>query len=182
VEKFLNKFFGFLKQKKYKSNKYTRVDICDDVSDDFRELIKKNRMLLSDNGVNLNKIRFIFQPTFTYDIDRDSVNPQYTVYLPLRNDDSGLFDKNAPVLEIGKPQNIVTGTVNNYKFEDNYAFIKELTKKTKRGIAIYIIEHTDALDCFGNKFSYEYGVDSEMVRLRDLDELGVEVEECEQIL
>lgn len=180
MENFLNRFFGFLKQKRYQSNKYQSVNVGGDNSDDFRELIKKNRNLLSDNGVNLNKIRFIFQPTFTYDIDRDCVNPQYSVYLPLRNDDSGLFDKHAPLLELGKPANLVTGTVNNYKFEDNYAFIKELTKKTKRGIAIYIIEHQDAIDCLGNKFSYEYGVDSEMVRLRDLDELGVE--EFEEIL
>ena len=182
MENFLNKFFGFLKQKKYPSNKYQSVDICDDVSDDFRELIKKNRNLLSDNGLNLNKIRFVFSPTFTYDIDRDTINPRYRIYLPLRNDDSGLFDKDAPVLELGKPANLVTATVNNYKFEDNFAFIKELTRKSKRGIAIYIIEHQDAVDCFGNKFSYEHGVDSEMVRLRDLDELGVEVEEVDEIL
>ena len=156
---------------------------CDalDMGQDFKLLIKKNRDLLSFNGINLNKVRFVFTPTFQYDLDADIINPNYVLLVPVGK--NGLFKKTPPIIEINKPQNIATVTVNNYKFEDNYAFIKELTKKSKRGVVIYIIEHQDAVDMMGNKFSYEFGVDSEMIRLRDLDEIGVEaIEDCEQIL
>jgi len=182
MENFLNKFFGFVKQKKSTPNQYQRFDVGDDFGDDFKALAKKNRELLTLNGVNLNKIKFIFTPTFHYDLDNNVVNPQFTMMIPLRNDGSNLFDNNAPVVEIGKPKNLVMDSVRSYKVDDNYVFLKELTKKSKRGIVIYIIEHQDAVKLDGTLFSYEFGVDSEELRLRDLDELGVETEDCEQIL
>ena len=90
---------------------------------------------------------------------------------PLRKDGSGLFDNDAPVIEIDKPKNVMLIHVLSYKIDDNYEFIKEMAKQSKRGIAIYISEHQDAVDLQGNLFGYEFGVDTEKLRLRDLDEI-----------
>jgi len=166
--------------KKRTPTTYQRVDIGDDVSDDFKELEDNNRKLLRLNGVNTNKIRFVFMPTFLYDIDNNIVNPKYLAFFPLRDDNR--FDKDAPVIEIGKPKNIVGVSVNSYKVDDNYEFIAELVKKTKKGIVIYIVEHEDAVRFDGTTFSYEFGVDSEELRLRDLDEIEIVTEEIEEIL
>lgn len=169
---FLKRFFDFVKRNG--DVEYTAVTIGDDFRDGFEKLVKKNRNLLSDHGVNINKVRFIFTPSFTYDTDKNKINPTFVAMLPSKS--------NAPIIEIGKPENVVSDTVVNYKVDDNYDFIKELVKNSKRGIVIYIIEHQDAVKDDGTLFNYEFGVDSEVLRLRDLDELHIETEESELIL
>lgn len=181
MKNFLQLFFGIPKRKRTPTQ-YQRVDVGDDFSADFEELIKKNKELLRMNGVNLNKIRFIFAPSFHYDIENNVVNPTFTAFIPLRTDGSGDFDEHAPIVEVDKPKETILDTVHSYVVEDNYEFIKELTKRTKRGIVIYIIEHEDAVKDDGTLFSYEYGVDAETLRLRNLDDVNVDVEETQQIL
>lgn len=48
-----------------------------------KELITKNRNLLLDNQVPINKIRFVFQPSFEYDVDKNVINPIYDVMIPI---------------------------------------------------------------------------------------------------
>lgn len=161
--------------------KFTVGGSYGEMKEDFKLLIKKNRDLLSLNGIDLNKIRFVFVPSFQYDIDADIIDPNYIVMIPTNK--NGLFNKKSSIIEINKPKNVVTVQVQTHKKNNNYIFLKELVKKTKRGIVIYIIEHQDAVDSKGNLFDYEFDVDHEYLRLRDLDDVIPElVEETKQIL
>ena len=152
----------------------------DEMKQDFKLLIKKNRDLLSLNGVNLNKIRFVFTPNFLYDIDADIIDPNYMIFMPKTKKKK---NNKYPIVEINRPKNVVGVTVRNYNAVDNYELLKAMTKKSKKGIVIYIIEHKNAIDTDGKSFNYEFGVDGETLRLKDLDEINCEVvEDCEQIL
>jgi hypothetical protein len=168
--------FPFIKfKKRFSPNEYMRVPSMPlNLNLKDKTLITRNRHLLSLNQIPLNKIRFVFQPAFSYDIDKDVINPQYETFIPLRKDGSGLFDNKAPVIEFGKPEKLVMIVVNNYKVNDNYVFIKQLLKNSKRGIVIFLA------DDIGEKISseYKYYVDSEIIRLSDLDE---EVEKYSKI-
>ncbi len=134
-----------------------------------KELITKNRNLLSDNRVPLNKIRFVFQPTFTYDIDNDVINPKYDILLPVRGDD-GLYDKNSPVIEIGKPKNIIMASVLTYETPDNYQLLKQILKHSKRGIVIFIADESVADFKTGELVDYKFSVDDERIRFTSLDD------------
>ena len=152
----------------------------DEMKQDFKLLIKKNRDLLSLNGVNLNKIRFVFTPNFLYDIDADIIDPNYMILMP---ETKRKKTNKYPIVEINRPKNVVGVTVRNYSAANNYELLKAMTKKSKKGIVIYIIEHKNAIDTDGKSFNYEFSVDAEILRLRDLDEINSEVvEDCEQIL
>lgn len=134
-----------------------------------KDLINKNRQLLLDNQVPINKIRFVFTPIFTYDIDNNIINPKYDVMLPI-NGSNGLFAKNAPLIELNKPKNLISVTVHNYKVEDNYEFIKLMAKKTKRGLVYFVVD--EMVDDFFKKEKKHYysGVDAEIIRLINLDD------------
>jgi len=153
-------------------------------SEKVKQHLKKNKDLLSLNGINLNKIRFVNLPTFNYDVENNVVNPKFTMMIPLRKNGSKLFDNKSPVIEIDKPKNLIRGDVNCYRVDDNYGFIKELVKKSKRGIVIYIEEPHEHIHFITRKSSLcEQGVDSDILRLIDLDEISVEViEDYEQIM
>ena len=71
MKNFLKTFFDYVKGNG--RVEYTAVTIGDDFSEGFEELVKKNRNLLSDHGVNLNKVRFVYTPVFTYDIDKNTI-------------------------------------------------------------------------------------------------------------
>lgn len=107
---------------------------------DFQILIKKYRTLLLENQVPINKIRFVAQPTFMYDIDKDVINPKYHVMLPI-DKKTGVMNANYPIIEINKPEKIITISVNTYKYKDNYKLLKEKLKGTKKGIVIYYIDY-----------------------------------------
>lgn len=115
--------------KKYINNNYEHNDYC-------KSLIKINRDKLSLYGVPLNKIRFVFYEQFCYDIDNDIVNPKFETLLPV--DEFGNIDENRSIIELGVPQNLIQIHVNKYGMPDNYQFIKEVLKKSKRGIVIHV--------------------------------------------
>jgi len=135
-----------------------------------RELIKYNRNLLLDNQISLNKIRFVFSPNFIYDKDNDVICPEYTIMLPLR-ETNGSFDNNSPIIEINKPQNLVNVSVNNYKvYDDNYLFLRQLTRNTINGIVIYLADNV--ITSHNNEeMDYNCSVDSDIIRLINLDEV-----------
>lgn len=172
MKKILKTFFGL--QKEEPANEYTRIDVGDNLDDDFKALLKKNKELLTLNGVSLNKIRFVYTPAFRYDIDNNIINPKFVALIP--------SNKNAPIIEIDKPKNVTVISVRSYGVEDNYGFIKMMAKKSKRGLAIYICDHKDAIDSEGNKFSYEFNVDADELRLRNLDEIIIPEEINEEDL
>jgi len=164
--------FPFVKfEKRHSPNEYLRVKTGEcKIGDTFKVLMKKNRDLLLLNQVPINKVRFIFHPCFTYDIDKDIINPPYDIFIPLRKDGSGLFDKNAPVIELNKPNKLKIISVDNYKVNDNYAFIKEMIKNSKRGVVIFLADEVSK-DFKGNDMFYRSEVDSEVLRITNLDEV-----------
>jgi hypothetical protein len=128
------------------------------------ELIRKNRNLLLEHRVPINKVKFVFAPSFEYDVDKNEVSPVYHVMLPI-NGNNGLFAKGEPVIEVGKPRNLMLVNVGSYKFDDNYEYLKGLLKTAKRGIAIFIAdEEITDLD-----IPYKFSVDDEVIRLANLD-------------
>jgi hypothetical protein len=139
-----------------------------EVSNLFKVLVNTNKQLLLDNNVPINKIRFVFQPTFTYDIDNNTINPKYDVLLPI-NGNNGLFANDHPVIEINKPKSLIRISVNSYRIDDNYEFIKHVVKNSKLGVVIMlaneIVTHLD-----GSEEPYNFSVDSEVIRLINLDE------------
>jgi hypothetical protein len=133
-----------------------------------QNLIKKNQNLLSDHGVPINKIRFVFHPQFNYDVDRNVIDPNYYAFFPI-NDDNGLFVKDEPVIEVGRPNNLITVVVGNYKTDDNYAYLKETLKRCKIGIAIMINDEI-INGIQGEPIPYKFSVDDEIIRFAVLDD------------
>ena len=133
-----------------------------------RNLIKKNQNLLSDHGVPLNKIRFVFHPQFTYDIDKNVINPVYQAFFPM-DSDNGKFVKDMPIIEHGKPDNLITVAVGSYKTDDNYAYLKEILKRCKIGVAIMINDEI-INGIQGEPIEYKFSVDDETMRFAVLDD------------
>lgn len=138
-----------------------------EINDALKQLVKYNKELLLNNQVSINKVRFVFQPVFTYDINNDIINPKYDIMLPI-NGDNGLFVKNKPIIEINKPENIISVSVNTYKVDDNYDFIKLMQKKSKRGIVILLADEMTILN--KKEELYHFSVESEYIRLINLDD------------
>ena len=111
------KKFPFLKfRKRYSPNEYHKVSVNELNSDEkLKKLLAENKELLLLNQVPLDKIRFTFQPTFTYDIDNNVINPNYIILLPTKDgnyfkyDNENkispiLFDNTRQPIEINKPK------------------------------------------------------------------------------
>lgn len=133
-----------------------------------KDLINKNRQLLLDNQVPINKIRFVFQPSFEYDVDKNIINPKYDTMIPI-DGGTGKVKMGQPEINIGRPENLIYVPVITYKVDDNYAFIKHMVKKTKRGIAIFIVDEM-ITNLKGEKEHYHSSVDCEVIRLINLDD------------
>jgi len=135
----------------------------------IHDMIRYNRNLLLDNRIPINKVKFVFQPLFTYDVDKDIICPKYEIMLPI-DDKTGLFRNNEPVIEIDKPENLILISVKNYKFDNNYAHLKEILKNSKLGIVIMLADEITLNPFTRNEIPYIYSVDSEVIRYADLDE------------
>jgi hypothetical protein len=144
--------------------KYTLGTISIDAKQ--QNLIKKNQKLLLDHGVPIGKIRFVFAPQFTYDVDKNVINPVYQAFFPM-NGSSGRFAKDEPVIEVGKPDKLMSVVVGNYKFDDNYEHLKSILKNSKRGIVIMI--NDDIIPTMSGPEVYRFSVDDEVIRFANLD-------------
>ena len=134
-----------------------------------KELITKNRNLLLDNQVPINKIRFVFQPSFEYDVDKNVINPIYDVMIPI-DGETGKVKKEHPEISIGRPHNLICVPLFTHKVENNYDFIKHMVKNTKRGIVIFIIEEEHG-ELFSGYFEkHHFSVDTEYICLINLDD------------
>jgi hypothetical protein len=100
------------------------------MSKEQKELLKSCRRILTDNKIPINKIKFVFESSFVYDIDTDTINPTYKQLVPDNN--------KYPTIEIGVPHNIMTVFLGENRTYDNYALLKLLTKKSKKGVALLV--------------------------------------------
>lgn len=126
---FLIKIF----RRKAESDKYeTFVLNTSPMSKEQKELLKRCKRVLIDNKVSLNKIRFVFEPSFTYDIDKDIINPIYRQLVPK--------NKKSPIIEIGVPRNVMKIYLGEYCALDNFFILKGMLKKTKVGVVVLVTE------------------------------------------
>lgn len=130
---------------------YKKCDVGgNDMLKYYESEIKINIKVLLDNRVPINKVRFVILPTFTYDVDNNVINPKYVVMHPT-DQYTGIVSKNHSIIEIGKPENLITISVRTLSAINNYTLLKEILKKSKRGIVVYYVR-------------------DHMVRFADLDE------------
>jgi len=96
-------------------------------------LYKNCKDILAENQIPLRKIKFVYEKSFIYDVDNNVINPKYKTIVPIK--------KKHPVIEVGKPENSMEVFLGEYRTADNYATLKQLTRKTKNGIAFLV--HAD---------------------------------------
>lgn len=108
-----------------------------------KELIKSCKRVLTNNKVPLNKIRFVLESSFTYDVDNNLINPTYKKLVPDNN--------KYPVIEVNKPHNVMTIVVGEYRTYDNFLMLKEIIKKNKKGVVVLAndIDYRDVI-CIAN--------------------------------
>lgn len=99
-------------------------------SEHNRELVIKCKDLLIENRIPLSKIRFVFDFSFIYDVDTGAINPSYKAMIPI--------NKKYPVIEIGKPENTMHVCLGEHRTSDNYAYLKHIAHKSKKGVAILV--------------------------------------------
>lgn len=116
--------------------------ITNDIGTSDLEKIAKTKKILIDNNVYSSKITIITQTSFTYDVANNIVNPQYNILKPNK--------KNAPLIEINKPEELMRVYTGDYWTDNNTKLIKNLVKSSKRGIAIKTFEDINDLLCIAN--------------------------------
>ena len=130
------KFFSNKDSVKFK----TFYQNCDLLTKSQKELLESCKKVLTDNKVPLNKIRFVLEPSFTYDIDKNIINPPYKRLVSNCN--------KYPVIEVNKPKNIMTIIVGEYRTYNNFLVLKEMIKNSKRGLVV-LANEIDYQDMIG---------------------------------
>jgi hypothetical protein len=80
--------------------------------------------------------------SFTYDVDKSVINPTYKQLIP--------DNKKYPVIEVEKPLNTMTVVLGENRTYNNYELLKQLTKKSKRGIALLVNDDYDEVMWLAN--------------------------------
>lgn len=102
-----------------------------------KKQIKTAKDLFTRNEIPINKVRFVFDFKFTYDVDKDIVNPKYTVLVPRKK------KKDNHPIEIGVPENLMTIEMGVYQTDyDDYNNVRSIIKNTKKGVVIKL-NHID---------------------------------------
>lgn len=137
--RFTNKFpfIGF--KKKISLTKHTVDDIPDNIK---QNLIATSKEQLIENRIPLRKIRFVFEKSFMYDVDNNIINPPYKIINPTK--------KKHSVIEIGKPKNIMTVFLGENRTYDNFTFLKQMMRKSKRGVALLVGDDYDEVMWLSN--------------------------------
>jgi len=136
--KLISKFPFF----KTEDNGYERIVIKDRPKTKRQsDLVKKVKAVLRESRIPTNKIRFVFEPTFLYDIDANEINPVYTVMMPRR--------KKKPIIEVDKPANSFVIKFCEFIDIDDDETIKPVVMSSKKGVVMYIDE---------KNFNFDYNV------------------------
>lgn len=102
-----------------------------------KKQIKAAKKLLSLHQIPLNKIRFVFDHTFTYDVINDIVNPRYVKLIPKKKTK---YDQS---IDIDAPADLMTISVGLYQTDyDDFKTVKEIIRKSKKGVVI-MLNHDD---------------------------------------
>lgn len=130
--KFASKFPFIRFERTLSANDYHEAIIhkTNNSSESNTYLLKVCKDLLIENRIPLNKIKFVFDKSFVYDVDNNVINPQYKIILPLK--------KKHPVIEVGKPLNTMTVNLAENRGYDNFKILKQIAGKSKKGIALLV--------------------------------------------
>jgi hypothetical protein len=102
-----------------------------ELSDEEKRQIKLAKELLSLHQIPLNKIRFIFDTKFTYDVIKDVVNPRYVKLIPKKK------TKHNHTIDVDAPAELMTITVGTYQTDDDeFKNVREIIRKSKKGVVI----------------------------------------------
>ena len=102
-----------------------------ELSDEEKRQIKLAKELFSLHQIPLNKIRFIFDTKFTYDISKDVVNPKYVKLIPKKK------TKHNHIIDVDAPAELMTITVGTYQTDyDEFKNVREIIKKSKKGVVV----------------------------------------------
>lgn len=99
-------------------------------NDDYQRLIGISKEQLIENGIPLNKIRFVFEKSFIYDVEKNAINPSFKTMIPIK--------KKHPVIEIGKPEHTILVHLGENRTYDNFLHLKNLAKKSRKGVALLV--------------------------------------------
>ena len=131
--KLISKFPFF----KIEDSGYERIVMNDHSPTDKQiELIKSVKETLSMNQIPINKIRFVFTPSFLYDVDNNKINPVFTIMMPKKLG----WRKRKPIIEVDKPANSFTVRFCEYVDIDDAETIKPVVKSSKKGVVFFIDE------------------------------------------
>jgi hypothetical protein len=109
----------------------------EDLTEIEKKQIKAAKELFALQQIPINKVRFIFDFKFTYDIDKDIVNPKYTVLVPRKK------KKDNHPIEIGVPENLMTIEIGVYQTDyDDFNNVRSIIKNAKKGVVIKL-NHSD---------------------------------------
>jgi len=123
---------------KFEKSGYITVSVNGkELTDHQKEMIKFVRGILSVNQIPINKIRFVFAPTFLYDIDKNEINPVFQLMIPKYP-----FRRKKGIIEIGKPLNTISIKFSDFVNIDDDEIIKPVVKASKKGVVMYIDEAT----------------------------------------
>lgn len=128
-----NKFPFISFKRKLTANDYHapiehHVEIVPD--DNNQHLLAISKEQLIENKIPLNKIRFVFEKSFLYDVDNNIINPSYKSMIPIK--------KKHPVIEIGKPEHTILVHLGENRTYDNFTHLKNLAKKSKKGVTLLV--------------------------------------------
>ena len=118
------------------------------LSDEGKRQIKKAKEILSLHQIPLDKIRFIFDTKFTYDVIKNVVNPRYVKLIPKKKTK---YDQS---IDIDAPAELMTIHVGPYQTDyDDFKNVREIIRKSKRGVVIMLDDSGS-----GNLSGLEYNI------------------------
>jgi hypothetical protein len=132
IPNFISKLF----HKKEESVKYdTFYQNANLMSKEQKEMLKSCKNVLTENKIALSKLKFVFDKSFSYDVDNNVINPTYKQLVP--------NSKKHHTIEIGVPINLMTVFLGENRTYNNYSLLKEKIRKSKRGVAILVSDDYD---------------------------------------
>lgn len=130
--------FPFIRLISSKIKYKTRIIGGDYLTDQQVELIKKNRDILIENGIQIRKVRFVFDYQFEYDPITNTVNPEYRILTPV--DRFGNEIEHMSPKTINKPDGLIQLVIQMHQTEYgyHYEYIRQAIKYSENGVVFYI--------------------------------------------
>ena len=118
------------------------------LSDEEKRQLKEAKEILSLHQIPLNKVRFVFDIKFTYDVTNNIVNPRYVKLIPKKKTK---YDQS---IDVDAPTDLMTILVGTYQTDyDDFKNVREIIRKSKKGVVIMLGDSGS-----GNLSGLEYNI------------------------